>query len=101
MLLPILVLICFSCSSKRFLFFKKNINTSLVGSVFPDNRAVYFRYWRAMFECDGPSLMLFCLFGIFLALVGHVTPHIGAALSAFLSNPFVLCFLNTCILENH
>ena len=49
-----------------------------LGSVFHDASAVYFHCWCAMFECDGPSLMCFNVFGIFWASVGHVTSHTGA-----------------------
>ncbi len=37
-----------------------------------------------VFECDGPSLMFFAHFVVFLASVGHVTPNAGAEFSAFL-----------------
>ncbi len=48
-------------------FFGKSVVQ--LGSVFPDACAVYFRYWCAIFECDGPSLMfvlcgLVCVFGL-------------------------------------
>ncbi len=58
---------------------------SPVGQCFPHTSTEGVRDRCVIFECDGPSLMFgFVHFDMFLASVGHVTPHNGAESSSCL-----------------
>ncbi len=64
-----------------------------VGNIFPQNSAVYVRYWCVMFECDGPNLMFVYVFWYVFGFgwACYVNPHAGAACSAFLKNECAFC----------